>query len=45
MSADSYATMLAAVQAFWDKMGKLDKRDARMVDGRARVSEFHGVDQ
>lgn len=27
-------------QAFWDKMHKLDKRGARMVNGRIRVSEF-----
>ena len=27
-------------EAFWNKMHKLDKRDARMVDGRIRVSEF-----
>lgn len=27
-------------QAFWDKMGKLDTRGARMVNGRIRVSEF-----
>lgn len=26
--------------AFWNKMQKLDKRDARMIDGRIRVSEF-----
>ena len=31
-------------QAFWDKMHKLQDRDARMVDGRVRVSEFRGVD-
>ena len=29
--------------AFWQKMEKLNKRDARMVDGRIRVSEFKGV--
>jgi NTP pyrophosphatase (non-canonical NTP hydrolase) len=27
-------------QAFWDKMGKLEKRQARMIEGRVRVSEF-----
>lgn len=27
-------------QAFWDKMQKLDRRQARMVNGRIRVSEF-----
>jgi NTP pyrophosphatase (non-canonical NTP hydrolase) len=27
-------------QAFWDKMEKLDKRQAKMVNGRVRVSEF-----
>lgn len=27
-------------QAFWDKMEKLMRRDARMVNGRIRVSEF-----
>lgn len=27
-------------QAFWDKMSALDKRQARMVNGRIRVSEF-----
>lgn len=26
--------------AFWNKMGKLDARNARMVNGRIRVSEF-----
>lgn len=31
-------------QAFWEKMEKLDKRDARMVNGRIRVSEFRDVD-
>lgn len=30
--------------AFWDKMGKLDKRRSRMIDGRVRVSEFRGMD-
>ena len=32
-------------QAFWDKMEKLEGRDARMIGGRVRVSEFRGVDQ
>jgi len=27
-------------QAFWDKMDKLDKRKARMINGKIRVSEF-----
>jgi len=27
-------------QAFWDKMDKIMRREARMVDGRVRVSEF-----
>lgn len=27
-------------QAFWDKMQKLMQRDARMINGRIRVSEF-----
>lgn len=31
-------------QAFWQKMDKLMKRDARMVGGRIRVSEFRDVD-
>lgn len=31
-------------QAFWDKMHKLQQRDARMVNGRIRVSEFRDVD-
>jgi len=31
-------------QAFWDKMAKLARRDARMVNGRIRVSEFRDVD-
>ena len=30
--------------AFWNKMEKLGRREARMVDGRVRVSEFRGVD-
>jgi NTP pyrophosphatase (non-canonical NTP hydrolase) len=31
-------------EAFWNKMDKLMKRDARMIDGRIRVSEFRGQD-
>jgi len=31
-------------QAFWSKMDKLMQREARMVDGRVRVSEFRGMD-
>lgn len=27
-------------QAFWDKMDRIMQRDARMVNGRIRVSEF-----
>ncbi len=27
-------------QAFWEKMEKLAQRDARMINGRIRVSEF-----
>jgi len=27
-------------QAFWDKMNKIMKREAKMVNGRIRVSEF-----
>jgi NTP pyrophosphatase (non-canonical NTP hydrolase) len=27
-------------QAFWDKMRKLEAREARMINGRIRVSEF-----
>jgi len=30
------------LEAFWNKMDKLMKRDARMIDGRIRVSEFRG---
>lgn len=29
-------------RAFWDKMAKLETREARMIDGRIRVSEFRG---
>jgi NTP pyrophosphatase (non-canonical NTP hydrolase) len=31
-------------QAFWAKMDKLDQRQARMVGGRIRVSEFRDSD-
>ena len=31
-------------RAFWDKMDKLGKRSARMINGRIRVSEFRGVE-
>ena len=31
-------------QAFWSKMETLMQRNARMVDGRIRVSEFRDVD-
>lgn len=31
--------------SFWHKMEKLDKRTARMINGRIRVSEFRGMDQ
>ena len=31
-------------EAFWHKMDKLMQRDARMIDGRIRVSEFRGQD-
>ncbi len=27
-------------QAFWDKMKKVEHREARMINGRIRVSEF-----
>lgn len=30
--------------AFWQKMEKLEQRDARMVNGRIRVSEFRNTD-
>lgn len=29
-------------KAFWEKMERLDKREARMIDGRVRVSAFRG---
>lgn len=31
-------------QAFWDKMERLMQRQARMVNGRIRVSEFRNMD-
>ena len=31
--------------ALWHKMEKLDKRIARMINGRIRVSEFRDMDQ
>mgnify|MGYP001827376837 FL=1 len=30
------------LEAFWSKMDKLMLRDARMIGGRIRVSEFRG---
>ena len=30
------------LEAFWSKMDKLMQRDARMIGGRIRVSEFRG---
>ena len=30
------------LEAFWKKMDKLMKREAKMIDGRIRVSEFRG---
>jgi len=30
------------LEAFWNKMDRLMMRDARMIDGRVRVSEFRG---
>jgi len=38
------AAKLDLKQAFWSKMEKLMRRDARMVGGRIRVSEFRNVD-
>jgi len=37
------ATDFDLAGAFWEKMAALDKRSARMVDGRIRVSEFRDV--
>ena len=31
-------------RAFWDKMAKLETRQARMIGGRIRVSNFEGDD-
>jgi NTP pyrophosphatase (non-canonical NTP hydrolase) len=31
-------------EAFWNKMEKLDRREARMIEGRIRVSEFGDLD-
>jgi len=31
-------------EAFWNKMGRLQEREGRFVDGRIRVSEFRGVE-
>ena len=31
--------------AFWEKMEKISKRDARMIDGRIRVSNFSESDE
>jgi len=31
-------------EAFWQKMRKLEQREARIVGGRIRVSEFRDVD-
>ena len=33
------------LDAFWKKMDKLMKRDAKMIDGRIRVSEFRGQEK
>jgi NTP pyrophosphatase (non-canonical NTP hydrolase) len=33
------------LEAFWKKMDKLMKRDAKMIDGRIRVSEFRGQEK
>lgn len=33
------------LEAFWRKMDKLMKRDAKMIDGRIRVSEFRGQEK
>jgi NTP pyrophosphatase (non-canonical NTP hydrolase) len=30
------------VDAFWEKMEKLNNRKSRMIEGRVRVSEFRG---
>lgn len=31
-------------QAFWDKMEKIMQREAKIINGRIRVSEFRDVD-
>jgi NTP pyrophosphatase (non-canonical NTP hydrolase) len=31
-------------EAFWQKMDKLEKREAKIINGRIRVSEFRDVD-
>ena len=31
-------------RAFWQKMEQLQQRDARMIEGRIRVSEFRNMD-
>jgi NTP pyrophosphatase (non-canonical NTP hydrolase) len=38
------AASLDLNQAFWQKMEKLMQREARMINGRIRVSEFRNVD-
>lgn len=43
MGTDIAAT-LDLNTAFWDKMDRLMRRKARLVDGRIRVSEFRDVD-
>ncbi len=32
-------------QAFWEKMEKLMAREARMINGKIRVSEFRDMDK
>ena len=32
-------------QAFWEKMAKLDRREARVINGRIRVSEFRDMEK
>ena len=38
------AARLGLKDAFWSKMHKLMQRDARMINGRIRVSEFRDAD-
>lgn len=38
------AAGLGLKDAFWSKMHKLMQRDARMINGRIRVSEFRDAD-